>query len=95
MTTAEDGVAALMKLGSDSFDLILSDINMPNLDGLKLLELLGQKGMETPVVFLTGETEAETEIRGLELGAADYVKKPIQRDVVLMRINRVLKAAGH
>ena len=94
VTTADDGVAALMQLGSESFELILSDINMPNLDGLKLLEMLGQKGMETPVVFLTGETEAATEIRGLELGAADYVKKPIQKDVVLMRIDRVLKAAG-
>lgn len=91
---AEDGAAALLRLGHDPFDLILSDINMPNLDGLKLLELLGQKGVDTPVIFLTARAEEETEIRGLELGAADYLRKPIRKDLLRLRVQRVLEIGG-
>jgi DNA-binding response OmpR family regulator len=77
-----------LHLGSKDFDLILSDITMPNLDGIKLLEMNKQKGITTPVIFLTAQTEAETEQKCLELGAVDYIKKPIQKDILLMRIKR-------
>ena len=89
-TIAEDGIDALLQLGRADFDLILSDINMPNLDGFKLLEMMGQKGIACPVILMTGSTSDETEIRGFELGAFDYIKKPIQKDVLLKRIKNVL-----
>ncbi|MBT9439062.1 MAG: response regulator, partial [Desulfobacterales bacterium] len=50
---AGDGIEALLCLGKEEFDLILSDINMPNLDGFKLLEMMGQKGIKAPVIFMT------------------------------------------
>lgn len=92
VTIAGDGIEALLYLGKKDFHLILSDIDMPNLDGLKLLEMKKQKGIETPVVFLTARTGEESELRGFELGAADYIKKPIQKEVLLLRVKNVLKS---
>jgi DNA-binding response OmpR family regulator len=87
-TVAGDGIEALLHLGKKNFDLILSDITMPNLDGIKLLEMNIEKGITTPVIFLTAHTEAETEQKCLELGAVDYIKKPIQKAILLMRVAR-------
>ena len=87
-TVAGDGIEALLHLGKKDFDLILSDITMPNMDGIKLLEMNNQKGIKTPVIFLTATTEAETEQKCLEIGAVDYIKKPIQKDILLMRVKR-------
>ncbi len=90
-TLAEDGVEALLYLGRNRFDLILSDVNMPNFDGFKLLEMINQKGLSTPVLFLTGQSGDEYEVKGFELGAVDYLRKPIQKEVFLARVKKVLK----
>lgn len=91
VTVAGDGIEALLFLGKSEFNLILSDIDMPNLDGLRLLEMKNQKGIETPVIFLTARTGEESELHGFSLGAVDYIKKPIQKDVLLMRIKKALE----
>lgn len=91
---AEDGVDALLKLGRNPIDLILSDINMPNLDGLKLLEIVNQHGSNAPVVFLSAEKDPEIELHGLEMGAADFIRKPIQKEVLLHRVRRALGGPG-
>ncbi|MBI4550295.1 MAG: type II/IV secretion system protein [Candidatus Omnitrophica bacterium] len=88
---AEDGVEALLTLGKKKFDLILSDVNMPNLNGFKLLEMLSQKGIRIPVLFLTGQSREEDEITGFELGAFDYIKKPVQKEILLHRIRKALQ----
>ncbi len=95
ITYVEDGVDALMQIGSKKFDLVISDVNMPNLDGFKLLEIIKQKGIDVPVVFLTARTEAEDEIKGLELGAVDYIKKPIKKQLLLLKISRLLGKGGN
>jgi CheY-like chemotaxis protein len=87
----DDGIDALLKIGGEPFDLIITDINMPNLDGFSLLEMLNQKGIATPVLFVTGSNEPEDEQRGLTMGAADFVHKPIQKEILLARIERALK----
>jgi type II secretory ATPase GspE/PulE/Tfp pilus assembly ATPase PilB-like protein/DNA-binding response OmpR family regulator len=91
VTPAEDGVSALLQLGKDTFDLIISDVNMPNLDGFKLLEMKGQKGIETPVIFLTSRSDPEDMSRGLGLGAADYITKPTKKDILLAKVKAVLE----
>jgi DNA-binding response OmpR family regulator len=73
------------------FDLILSDIVMPLLDGFKLLEIVRDKCIETPVVFITGRTGSASEATALELGAADYITKPIDREVLLRRLANALR----
>jgi CheY-like chemotaxis protein len=90
VTASDDGISALINLAQKHFDLIISDINMPNLDGFKLLEMINQKGINTPVIFLTGRTRVEDEMRGLSLGAMDYLKKPVKKDVFLLRVKKVL-----
>jgi type II secretory ATPase GspE/PulE/Tfp pilus assembly ATPase PilB-like protein len=90
VSVAGDGIDALMILAQKRFDLILSDINMPNLDGFKFLELINQKGIKAPLMFLTARSEEEDEVKGLELGALDYLKKPIKKDALLLRVKRAL-----
>lgn len=94
VTLAEDGVDALLYLGRTEFDLIISDILMPNLDGFKLLEMITQKGINGPVMFLTASSGEESEVIGFELGAADYLRKPIKKEVLLLRVARVLESTG-
>lgn len=89
--TAGDGVEALLQLGSRRFDLILSDVDMPNLDGFKLLEMMGQKGVDSPVILLTSRSDPEDEEKGLELGAMDFMKKPFKKELLLLRVKRTLQ----
>lgn len=91
VTLAEDGIDALLHIGKCEYDLILSDVNMPNLDGFKLLEMKNQKGIETPVIFLTSMMDSEDEKKGFELGAMDYIKKPIQKEILLLRVKNVIE----
>ena len=88
---SQDGIDALLSLAKTHFDLILSDVDMPNLNGFKLLEMMNQKGLNTPVIFLTGRDTTEDEKRGFELGALDYIKKPISKDILLLRVKSVLQ----
>lgn len=90
---AADGTEALWQLGQHRFALILSDITMPNFDGFQLLRFLQQKSIATPVILLTAHMEEQEEVRGFELGAFDYIKKPIQPAVLLQRVHRALAAA--
>lgn len=91
VTLAEDGIGALLILGKRSFDLIISDVNMPNLDGFKLLEVMNQKGLQIPVLFLTGLSNQADELKGLDLGAVDYLTKPFEKDILAARVKRVIE----
>jgi len=79
-------------LESHTADLILLDILMPEMDGFEAYESIRQmeNGQDVPIVFLTGLDDAEKEIKGLELGAADFVRKPIQPQILINRIQRIL-----
>jgi len=89
---ANDGVDGLKKLSSDKFDLILTDINMPIMDGLKLVSLVrndpGYK--QVPIVIITTEGASEDRERALALGANDYITKPIQTTQILDVTKRLL-----
>jgi DNA-binding response OmpR family regulator len=65
---------------------------MPLLDGFKLLGVVRDKRIATPVVFLTGRPRAASEAKALRLGAADYATKPIDREVLLRRLANALRA---
>ncbi|HSR11257.1 MAG TPA: response regulator, partial [Thermodesulfobacteriota bacterium] len=88
---AVDGVDALMKIGQSTFDLILSDINVPNLDGFKLVEVVQQKGFNIPIILMTGSVSPEDEVKGLELGATDYLRKPVEKGALLLRVRKALR----
>jgi two-component system chemotaxis response regulator CheY len=82
---ANDGVDGLKKLSAEKFDLIFTDINMPIMDGLKLVSLVRNdvNYRNTPVVVITTEGAQEDRERALALGANDYITKPIQPNKIL------------
>jgi DNA-binding SARP family transcriptional activator len=85
-----DGADALYQLGQHPFDVIVSDIMMPTLDGIQLLQFMRGKALRVPTIFITAAAEERLEARGFDLGAADYIRKPVRRDVLLARLRNVL-----
>ena len=87
------GQQALTYLEENDCDIVLLDINMPDMDGFELLEKLRgiERCREIPVIFLTADNDAETETRGFKAGAADFLTKPFIPEVMLSRIGRVLE----
>jgi len=90
---ANDGVDGLKKLSSERFDLILTDINMPIMDGLKLVSLVRNDAnyKTIPIVVITTEGAQEDRERALALGANDYITKPIQPTKILEVARTLLK----
>lgn len=86
-----DGADALMEIGRRRFDLLLLDINIPTLNGLRLFEIMIQKGIETPAIFVSGVASAEVEARSLEIGAADFLRKPIRKETLLPRVRSIVQ----
>ena len=89
----EDGVEALdYAKSSDVVDLVLTDVNMPNMDGLKLTEELRQLDdyKFIPILVLTTETDIEKKKKGRDAGATGWIEKPFDPDTLLATINRVL-----
>jgi len=90
---ASDGMDGLRKVTSDHFDLALIDINMPVMDGLKLISLIrGEETLkEMPIIVITTEGAKEDRERALSLGADEYLTKPIQANRVLQVAKGLLK----
>ena len=88
---ANDGADALMILGRERVDLLLLDIDLPFIDGHKVLEALREKGIEVPTIFISGLPGEEPEVKAFQIGAADFIRKPVKNSVLLARIAKVLK----
>jgi two-component system chemotaxis response regulator CheY len=90
---ATDGVDALKKLSSEPVDLVLADINMPVMDGLKLVSLLRGNASykDMPVIIITTEGAKEDRERALAIGANAYLAKPIQTQELIKMVNEILK----
>jgi two-component system chemotaxis response regulator CheY len=93
---ANDGVDGLKKISSEAFDLIFTDINMPIMDGLKLVSLVRSDPnyKEVPFVIITTEGANEDRERALALGANEYITKPIQTTKILDAAKRLLNLEG-
>jgi len=85
---AEDGAAALSMLRAQRFDFVVSDINMPNMDGLQLLSQIKCDGpwRNVPVVMITTEGSQARVMEAVQLGAAGYVRKPFTADQIKEKI---------
>ena len=86
-----DGADALLEIGRRRFDLLILDINVPTLSGLRLFEVMIQKGIDTPAIFITGLSGTDAEARSLEMGAADFLRKPIRRETLIPRVRAILQ----
>ena len=87
---ADNGADALLYVGKEKFDLILSDVLMPGLDGFGLIKFLNSKGIKIPVIFVTSEEDKDSELKGLQLGAVDYLTKPVDREILLVKLEKLL-----
>ena len=90
---AADGAEGLKKLSHTRFDLVLTDINMPLMDGLKLIHHIRQSDVHrsVPVVVITTEAAAADRSRAMALGASAYLVKPVQAHTVLETVKSLLK----
>ena len=89
---ADDGVDGLKKLAAHKFDLIITDINMPIMDGLKLVKRIRSDAVhrEVPIMIITTEGAQEDRQRAMQLGANEYVTKPIQAPQVIGKVKQLL-----
>ncbi|MDH5492162.1 MAG: response regulator [Myxococcales bacterium] len=92
VTEAEDGVDGLRKLAQGQFDLIITDINMPIMDGLKLVKRVrsDEKHKDVPIIIITTEGSTEDRQRAMSLGANAYIAKPIQAPQVIAKVKELL-----
>jgi two-component system copper resistance phosphate regulon response regulator CusR len=88
---ALDGVEALRLIRESSFDLVVLDLMLPGVDGLRVLTWLRGSGVGTPVVILTAKDSVEDRVMGLELGADDYLVKPFAFSELLARVRTILR----
>ena len=88
---AEDGEAAQRLLVSSAYDLVLSDIRMPNMGGIDLLHHIHQLGVDTPVIMMTAFSTTEQAVEAMKLGAYDYVMKPFKNDEIRLIVKHALE----
>ncbi|GAB6087133.1 response regulator transcription factor [Alkaliphilus crotonatoxidans] len=91
-TRAYDGKEAADLIENNDYDLILLDIMLPKINGYELLDYIQPFG--TPIIFITAKTDINDRIRGLRLGADDYISKPFQMGELLARVEAVLRRFG-
>jgi two-component system chemotaxis response regulator CheY len=96
VTEADDGVDGLRKLAAGKFDIILTDINMPIMDGLKLVKRVRTDPVhkDVPIIVITTESAEEDRQRALALGANAYITKPIQAPQVIAKVKELLGIEG-
>jgi len=92
--TAKNGTEALDKLFETTFDAVILDIMMPETDGLTVLGQARKGGIETPILLLTAKGDVAERVKGLDLGADDYLAKPFSLDELLARVRALLRRAG-
>ena len=92
--TAAEGKSALDKIFAESYDLIILDIMLPEVDGLTILQEMRQAEIITPVLLLTAKGSVEDRVKGLDYGADDYLAKPFSIAELLARIRALLRRPG-
>ncbi len=92
--TAMDGETALEQLFAEPYDLVLLDIMLPEQDGFAVLRQLREEKITTPVLMLTARGEVDDRVKGLDLGADDYLAKPFSMAEMLARIRALLRRGG-
>lgn len=92
ITLADDGMEGIAAFHKDKFDLVLLDIMMPKLDGYTVCEMIRKEG-DTPIILLTALDDEDSQMKGFDLLADDYITKPFSMPLVLRRIKAVLRRA--
>nr|WP_297309435.1 response regulator transcription factor [uncultured Flavobacterium sp.] len=91
VTLAKNGMEGFEKFKRDTFDLCILDVMMPYKDGFTLAKEIRDKNKEVPIVFLTAKTMKEDVLKGYKVGADDYLNKPFDSEVLLMKIKAIMQ----
>ena len=89
VTEAENGAQALQLIKDHTFDLIFSDVKMPQMDGLELLDAIQTLGVETPIIMISGHGTVETAVACIKKGAFDFIEKPLDLNRILVLLRQV------
>lgn len=92
---AEDGEEGLFKASVAEYDAMLLDVTMPKMDGVEVCQRLRVKGVKTPIVMVTGMDSVEDKVRGLDVGADDYLTKPFSFQELFARVRAVVRRKEH
>ena len=90
VTIAKGGCDAIIAIGKQQFDIILLDLGMPDLSGSEVLRFIADRGVNTPVIVVSGESSIDAAINALRAGACDFVRKPYESEELLRRIDNTL-----
>jgi DNA-binding response OmpR family regulator len=93
VTQAYNGAEALEKTEETKFDLILTDIMMPKMDGFELADSIRLTDKEIPIVFMTAKDDKPSKMLGYSIGVDDYIVKPFDIDILVMKISAILRRA--
>ena len=88
---AQNGTDGLHLMTHSEFDLVILDVMLPGLNGWQVLHAMREQGLQTPVMFLTARDQVEDRVKGLELGAEDYLVKPFSFAELLARVRIILR----
>ena len=91
VTLAKNGMEGFEKFKKDTFDLCILDVMMPYKDGYTLAREIREKNQEVPIIFLTAKTLKEDVLKGYKVGADDYLNKPFDSEVLLMKIKAIIQ----
>jgi DNA-binding response OmpR family regulator len=91
VTLAKNGMEGFEKFKKDTFDLCILDVMMPYKDGYTLAKEIREKNKEVPIVFLTAKSMKEDVLKGYKVGADDYLNKPFDSEVLLMKIKAIMQ----
>jgi two-component system, NtrC family, nitrogen regulation response regulator NtrX len=90
-TVCDNPIKALDMIKAENYDLIFSDVVMPAMNGLELLEKIKAAGVTTPVVMMSGQAHIEMAVKATRLGALDFLEKPISTDKLLLTVQNALQ----
>ena len=89
--TASSNARARKQLDAQSYDLILSDLRLPDQDGIFLLSWMKEQGYDIPLIIMTGYADIQSAVQAIKHGASDYISKPVQPDELLKKIDEALQ----
>jgi DNA-binding NtrC family response regulator len=87
---SQNGADALKMLEEESFDLVLTDLKMPDVDGIEVLKMIKERWPQTEVIVVTGYQTVDTAVKSIKLGAFDYIEKPFTPDSLIAAVNNAM-----
>ncbi len=91
----KDGLTVVQALKTETFDMVILDLGLPNVDGLEILQSVRHEGIRTPILILTARDTIEDRVKGLDEGADDYLTKPFDLDELYARLRALQRRSTH